>query len=84
MSGRFSHIRFDEESKKKSEAIRQAYVNLEKVLQEQLMDSRRRALAITELESSEAWANKALRDDQLARERRAQREAPATLPEATA
>lgn len=82
MSGRFSHIRFDDESKRKSELIRQAYVNLEKVLMSELQDSRRRALAITEAESSEAWANKALRDDQLARERKAMRDQQASPPAA--
>ena len=68
---RFHHIKFDEESRKKSDEIRKAYIALENVLLTHLGESRRRSLAVTSLEESEGWANKALRDDQILRERKA-------------
>lgn len=67
MSYRFEYVKYDEESQKKSEAVKQAFVQLETLLVSSLEDGRARQLALTNLEQSFMWTGKSIRDSQIKR-----------------
>ena len=66
MSGRFDYVRYDETAKSDQEYFKEKVENLETMVVE-MLDSPRKALALTKLEEFYMWVGKAIRDDQIKR-----------------
>ena len=65
---RFDAIKFDDVSAEMSASIKSMFVAMEAVVG-RMNPSRSQSLALTRLEEAHMWVNKAIRDEQLARER---------------
>ena len=67
MSQRFEFINYDDISVEKQKKFRELFEELE-LLIEELPKSRYQSLFLTSIEESYAWANKAIRDNQIERD----------------
>lgn len=65
--GRFSYVRYDEQSVKKQEAMKAAFEAIEALAEANLQNGRPKALVMTALEEAYMWVGKAIRDEQVAR-----------------
>lgn len=64
---RFDHVSFDAQAQKKREDLKEAFSKVEHAAETHLPNGRYKALLLTALEEAYAWAGKAIRDDQIAR-----------------
>lgn len=67
MSDRFSYVRYDETAMSRQQALRDAFEEVEKLV-DQLADGRAKALVYTKLEEAYMWTGKSIRDDQIVRQ----------------
>lgn len=65
---RFSYIRYDETSAAIQQLLKEKFEEIEAALNV-LSDGRAKSLCLTSLEEAYMWTGKAIRDDQIARER---------------
>lgn len=66
-SGRFDYVKYDEVSATKQLGFKNMFLELEKVANEMLPDSRGKSLFLTALEEAYMWTGKAIRDEQISR-----------------
>jgi hypothetical protein len=64
---RFSYVRYDSESMKKQEALKNMFEAIEKFVEENLRPGRAQSLIFTYLEVAYMWTGKAIRDEQIER-----------------
>lgn len=64
---RFSHVAYDEISKKKQEAFKALFEAIEDFAELSLDNGRAKSLLLTALEEGYMWTGKAIRDEQIAR-----------------
>lgn len=67
MSSRFTYVKYDDEATQKQEALKQAFENVEKLVEASLVEGRAKSLVLTHLEISYMWTGKQIRDEQLSR-----------------
>lgn len=64
---RFDYVKYDEKSIKIQEWMKHEFQLLEKVIHQDLVSPRAKALILTKLEETYMWVGKAIRDDQIDR-----------------
>lgn len=64
---RFDYIRYDELAQHHQTALKELFLEIEKLVGFTLCDGRSKSLALTALEEAYTWIGKAIRDDQIAR-----------------
>lgn len=64
---KFTNIQFDKIASEKYVTLMQMFERIEQYMIENISNSRERSVAITRLEDTHMWTNKALREDQLSR-----------------
>lgn len=69
---RFDYVKYDERSVLKSGMIKDAFEKLERLVEENILSPREKALILTKLEEAYAWVGKGIRNDQIARNGNAQ------------
>ncbi len=62
---RFDGIAFNEQSKTWSSELKKSFEKLEEQIDNYLLDSRSKSVAITHLEDAFMWINKAIKDQQI-------------------
>lgn len=66
---RFDYVKYDESAISNQETFKQQFKTLESLVETNLLSPRAKALALTKLEEAYMWVGKAIRDDQIARDR---------------
>lgn len=66
-SGRFEYVKYDQVAIHQQEAFKTLFEQVEKLVNETLVDGRAKSLVLTELEVAYMWTGKAIRDEQIAR-----------------
>lgn len=72
MSQRFSYVKYDEASTEKQETFKHLFEDVEEFATANLPDSRAKSLLMTALEEAYMWTGKAIRDEQMERESKAE------------
>lgn len=65
-SSRFSYVKYDDDTTTRQNDFKMEFEELEKMVAE-LQDGRAKSLVLTKLEEAYMWVGKALRDEQLQR-----------------
>lgn len=63
--GRFDYIKYDDHHTQVQAAFKEEFTKVEKMIEQNIMSPRARALALTKLEETYMWVGKAIRDDQI-------------------
>ena len=66
MAGRFDYIAYDDEAKKSQAQFKEIFIEVDKYIN-CLEDGRAKSLAVTKLEEAYMWVGKAIRDEQVVR-----------------
>jgi len=66
MADRFAYVKYDEQSVRAQETLKDHFMSLE-LLVDALPDSRAKSLVMTHLEEAYMWTGKAIRDEQIKR-----------------
>ena len=69
---RFDYVKYDKEAEKKQRCFKYLVAGLDNLIEGNLTSPRAKALAITKLEETYMWIGKAIRDDQIKRNGRAE------------
>lgn len=72
MSGRFDYVKYDDESMRNQDQAKLLCDNVRACIETNLKPGRASALAMTKLEEVYMWIGKAIRDDQIARNKSAE------------
>lgn len=65
--GRFDYVKYDQKSVDAQECFKGSVVSMESVINNLIESPRAKALALTKLEECYMWIGKAIRDDQIDR-----------------
>lgn len=61
---RFDYVKYDDASKDKQAKFKDAFIQLEALVDKTLIDGRAKALVMTRLEEAYMWVGKSIRDEQ--------------------
>lgn len=64
---RFDYVQYDETATSQQVVFKQAFMNIEMLAQDALINGRAKSLVLTKLEEAYMWVGKAIRDDQVGR-----------------
>lgn len=74
MANRFDYVKYDTQASVTQERFKEQFMELEAMVDDLLLSSRAKALIHTNLEISYMWVGKAIRDDQIHRNGKAELE----------
>ena len=64
---RFDYVKYDEKAIENQEALKIAFVAIDGMVEDRVVNGRAKALVFTKLEEAYMWIGKAIRDEQLER-----------------
>ena len=67
MTNRFDYVKYDEEAINTQEGFKELFIQLDDCIQKNLKPGRASALVFTKLEEAYMWVGKAIRDEQIIR-----------------